>query len=38
MAVVNEILQTVLSGISIGCVYGLVALGVCTDWWPLDLS
>ena len=27
MDVVNEILQTVLSGISIGCVYGLVALG-----------
>jgi branched-chain amino acid transport system permease protein len=27
MEVVNEILQTVLSGISIGCVYGLVALG-----------
>ena len=27
MDVVKEILQTVLSGISIGCVYGLVALG-----------
>jgi len=27
MDVVNEILQTILSGISIGCVYGLVALG-----------
>jgi len=27
MELLNEILQTVLSGISIGCVYGLVALG-----------
>ena len=27
MELVNEVLQTVLSGVSIGCVYGLVALG-----------
>ena len=27
MEMLNEVLQTVLSGISIGCVYGLVALG-----------
>jgi branched-subunit amino acid ABC-type transport system permease component len=27
MDLFNEILQTLLSGISIGCVYGLVALG-----------
>jgi branched-chain amino acid transport system permease protein len=27
MDVINEILQTVLRGISIGCIYGLVALG-----------
>ena len=23
----NEIIQTIISGISIGCIYGLVALG-----------
>jgi len=27
MEIVNEILQTILSGVSIGCIYGLVALG-----------
>jgi len=27
MELVNEILQTILSGIAIGCIYGLVALG-----------
>ena len=27
MEVFNEIVQTILSGISIGCIYGLVALG-----------
>ena len=27
MELFNEILQTILSGISIGCIYGLVALG-----------
>ncbi len=27
MGLINEIMQTILSGISIGCIYGLVALG-----------
>jgi branched-chain amino acid transport system permease protein len=27
MELINEILQTILSGISIGCIYGIVALG-----------
>ena len=27
MDLINEVLQTILSGVSIGCVYGLVALG-----------
>jgi branched-chain amino acid transport system permease protein len=27
MGLINEVIQTILSGISIGCVYGLVALG-----------
>ena len=27
MALLNEIIQTILSGIAIGCIYGIVALG-----------
>ena len=27
MGLINEVMQTILSGISIGCIYGLVALG-----------
>lgn len=27
MGILNEIIQTILSGVSIGCIYGLVALG-----------
>lgn len=27
MEALNEVLQTILSGVAIGCIYGLVALG-----------